>query len=166
MSTVKKKYTREVLGPIVANATSIAQVLKQLGLVVAGGNYSSLKGAIRRLGLSTAHFLGKRSNQGAAHKGTPKLTAKDVFLLDRRQGQRETAKVLRRCLQEAGVPERCASCNQGPVWKGRSLTLHVEHRDGNYLNNTLANLCFLCPNCHSQTATYCGRNIGRSRTVA
>ena len=36
--------------------------------------------------------------------------------------------------------------------------LQVDHIDGNYLNNLKDNLRFLCPNCHSQTSTWRGRN--------
>ena len=30
--------------------------------------------------------------------------------------------------------------------------------DGDSKNNKLDNLRFLCPNCHAQTDTYCGKN--------
>jgi hypothetical protein len=33
--------------------------------------------------------------------------------------------------------------------------------NGNRDDNRLENLRLLCPNCHSQTPTYCGRNWGR-----
>jgi len=44
------------------------------------------------------------------------------------------------------------------------IPLEVEHIDGNYLNNSEANLTLLCPNCHSLTATYKGANKGKGRT--
>lgn len=33
---------------------------------------------------------------------------------------------------------------------GRSLTLDVDHKNNNWLDDRLENLQFLCPNCHSQ----------------
>lgn len=43
-------------------------------------------------------------------------------------------------------------------WQGKEISLHLDHIDGNPRNNLLENLRLLCPNCHSQTNTYCGRN--------
>lgn len=45
-----------------------------------------------------------------------------------------------------------------PTWSGEDLTLDLDHIDGNNKNNEVENLRFLCPNCHSQTLTYKGRN--------
>ena len=48
-------------------------------------------------------------------------------------------------------------------WQGRPLVLELEHKDGNSDNNEITNVCLLCPNCHSQTATYKSKNMGNGR---
>lgn len=48
-------------------------------------------------------------------------------------------------------------------WNNQPITLEVEHKDGNSANNVCENLELLCPNCHSQTPTYKGRNKGNGR---
>lgn len=40
-------------------------------------------------------------------------------------------------------------------WNGIRLVLQLDHIDGDRLNNVLSNLRLLCPNCHSQTPTFC-----------
>jgi 5-methylcytosine-specific restriction endonuclease McrA len=43
-------------------------------------------------------------------------------------------------------------------WRGDPLNMHLDHINGVRNDNRLENLRMLCPNCHSQTATYGGRN--------
>lgn len=49
------------------------------------------------------------------------------------------------------------------TWLDQPITVEVEHMDGNSQNNQFENLTLLCPNCHSQTSTYKGRNKGNGR---
>ncbi|MFI5427715.1 hypothetical protein ACHMWU_14140 [Aeromicrobium sp. UC242_57] len=44
------KYTRELLEPIVAEATSVADVLRRLGLRANGGTHSHISRTIKRYG--------------------------------------------------------------------------------------------------------------------
>lgn len=50
--------------------------------------------------------------------------------------------------------EKCLLCGI-KNWNGKSLVLQQDHIDGNRKNNKRKNLRFICPNCHSQTDTYC-----------
>lgn len=56
----------------------------------------------------------------------------------------------------------CSKCNISE-WQNDSLTLELEHKNGNSSDSSPDNLCLLCPNCHSQTSTYKGRNKGNGR---
>ena len=52
---------------------------------------------------------------------------------------------------------KCSCCGISE-WNGKELVLQVEHKDGNNKNNTIDNVCWLCPNCHTQTSTWGSRN--------
>lgn len=53
--------------------------------------------------------------------------------------------------------ERCGLVD----WLGEPLTLALHHINGRRNDNRLENLMLLCPNCHSQTDTFAGRNGGQ-----
>jgi len=52
---------------------------------------------------------------------------------------------------------KCSKC-QIESWQGETIVLDLDHINGNNTDNRLINLRYLCPNCHSQTDTYKGRN--------
>ena len=52
---------------------------------------------------------------------------------------------------------KCNRCGLSE-WQGEKLTLEIDHKDGNHSNNVRENLEGLCPNCHSLTPTWRGRN--------
>jgi Zn finger protein HypA/HybF involved in hydrogenase expression len=58
------------------------------------------------------------------------------------------------------LENKCEICNL-TEWRGSPISLHLDHKDGNATNNNISNLRLLCPNCHSQTETYCGKNSKR-----
>lgn len=57
---------------------------------------------------------------------------------------------------------RCEEC-KNTEWLGNPINLELEHINGDSSDNNLINLKLLCPNCHSYTPTYKGKNIGNSK---
>jgi 5-methylcytosine-specific restriction endonuclease McrA len=56
---------------------------------------------------------------------------------------------------DMGVAETCAECGTGPMWRGKTMTLEVDHLNGDRSDDRLDNLRLLCPNCHAVTGTWC-----------
>jgi hypothetical protein len=149
-----RKHTREILERVVSQSESMAEVLRLLGLKEAGGNYCHIKRRIKEYGLDTAHF--KKYTTYLRH-GQNKKGAADVLVYNT-TGRRQAAHRLRRAMQECGVEYKCVSCGITDEYNGKPITLEVNHKDCDWLNNQLNNLEFLCPNCHSQMPNDAGKS--------
>ncbi|MFI1175019.1 HNH endonuclease signature motif containing protein [Streptomyces melanogenes] len=155
------RWTREVLEPVVAESTSVNEVLRRLGIEVVGGHHTNISRRIKAYGIDTSHF------RAPSRKGVPQPRTPEALLVEQEpdRARRIPSERLKRALTALGVGERCALCGTEPTWRGHPLPLEVDHIDGDWRNNRIENLRFLCPNCHSTTDTYRGRGKGRKASV-
>lgn len=84
----------------------------------------------------------------------------EPYFADRGHNRRSGLK--RRLLAEGGLVYACEWCETSE-WRGRALSLALHHINGDGADNRRENLLLLCPNCHSQTENYGGRNSVRRR---
>ena len=71
----------------------------------------------------------------------------------------------KRLIREGILKNNCTGCGIGPVWRGRSLSLEMDHINGNNKDNRLENLRILCLNCHAQTNTF-RRPKGKPKVIS
>ena len=104
----------------------------------------------------------KRSHKGNNHPGFPE-GAYIKGHISRRKNLKQ--KYIKLNFEDKPIPEqrrivlkeqgnKCLICAIDS-WNNKALTLHYDHIDGNRKNQKRDNVRFICPNCHSQTKTYC-----------
>ncbi len=150
MST--KRYTDEDLAKAVEDSFSYRNVLRLLGIKLAGGSQSHIKRRIEKLGLDVSHFTGQGHNRGK--RSNNRMSADQTLIFDADRTTRQSYKRLHRSLQEIGREYRCEICSNDGIWMGDKITLQIDHIDGDWKNNLRENLRYLCPNCHWQTSTH------------
>ncbi len=146
----------EELSRAIGLADSYAQAARLLGLGEGTGAQRRVKRMAQAAGLDTSHMLGKASGRGVRPGGRAPEPLETVLVRGRRV---HTANLRQRLLREGVLARVCAKC-QRDEWQGQPIPLELDHINGERSDNRLENLRVLCPNCHAQTSTYRGRNIG------
>ncbi|MEU2184432.1 HNH endonuclease signature motif containing protein [Streptomyces thermolilacinus] len=154
------KWTRDTLQAAVSASTNMCDVLRRLGLGVVGGHHTHISRRIRAYGIDTSHF---RAPDGRGKPWRPRTPEEVLVQQPSDRARRVPGDRLTRAMTALGVPERCALCGTGPVWRGRPLALEVDHVNGDWRDNRMGNLRLLCPNCHSVTDGYRGRGKRAAR---
>lgn len=155
-----RAYTPDQLQKAVSKSRSIRQTLLALGIRAEGGNYKTIRRDIDALRIDTSHFTGRGWRKDAVKPVTPPRPLKDVLVKD---SEISTTQVRRRLLREGLIDQRCDVCGISE-WMGQPLTIELDHVNGIHNDHQLENIRMLCPNCHSQTRTYRGRNSRRLRS--
>lgn len=111
-------------------------------------------------GVKKAHAAGRMKYDFNGNRGWRKGKF-NVGLLKR--NSTTSTETIRKVVLGLGLLEyKCAGAGcEISEWLGKKLTLELDHENGDRTDNRLKNLRFLCPNCHSQTPTFKGRNIRR-----
>jgi len=149
----------ELTVAVISNIT-MAGTLRELGLSTSPGNYKFVGARIKSLGLDTTHFRGRSHGSSIS----PRAKSLEEYLT---LGSAIGSSYLKTKVLRAGLlRNQCFECKLEPSWNGKDLTLQLDHINGDSSDNRIDNLRILCPNCHTQTKTFTGKNLpSRYRSV-
>lgn len=145
---------------IVKEKNNFTEILNHFGLKMHGANNRTLKDRIEYEKIDITHIIKSRNKMNKEHlkkiHEKNKIPLKKILVADSTYNTNFHLK--KRLLKEGLLKEECIDCGVGAIWNGKPLKLQLEHKNGISNDNRLENLCLLCPNCHSQTPTYCGKS--------
>lgn len=150
-------YDEQTFRNAVEKSFSIAQALTLLGLDPSGGsNYRNFNKSIKTFNIDTSHFTGQGHLKDKTHSWSKKTPLDKILVED--SSWNYTNGLRLRLIKENILANVCSECGISD-WNGKPISLHLDHINGKRKDNRIENLQILCPNCHSQTNTYCGKNI-------
>lgn len=158
--TLRRLITNNDLIKYSAKATSRRNLLILLGLNYENGSnirWANIK--ITECNINTTHWTGQGWSKGK--KVPPAVPAQDLNKLLIVGSKIGSSKLRQRLISANLLEYKCSICEISN-WCNQDLTLHLDHINGKHNDNRIENLRLLCPNCHSQTSTYCGKNKGNA----
>jgi 5-methylcytosine-specific restriction endonuclease McrA len=147
-----KDITDEEIIEACENSLSMAEASRKLDL-----SFTTFRRHAMRLGVYETNQTGV----GIQKKACIQIPTEDILVENSTYQNRVRLK--NRLIREGLLENCCAECGIGDVWNGKPLALHLDHINGVNNDNRIENLRLLCPNCHSQTETYAGKNVGKNK---
>jgi 5-methylcytosine-specific restriction endonuclease McrA len=104
-------------------------------------------------------IMGIKYDGNQSGKGTSKHRSDKMNLVEYLKNSKDiqTNKIRIKLLEEGYKEHKCEHCGL-TTWLDKPIPLELHHKDGDRTNNTLENFQLLCPNCHSFTDSYRGKN--------
>lgn len=139
---------------------------KQMGIAKSGSVYNwpeiqafydegnSRSTCLLRSGFSSAAWA-DAVKRGAIVARERSIPMEELLVQDRPQTTRTHLK--RRLLKAGLFTNHCYECGM-TQWRGKPIAFNLHHINGDGKDNRSENLTLLCPNCHSQTENFAGRN--------
>jgi len=156
-----KRYEKSKLEIIFKESFSIAEVCRKIGVRPVGGNYKTIKKYRKIYDIDDSHFTGQAWNIGkkSNHLGGKKMLLDEILVEN--STYTNTSNLKKKLIENNLKENKCEFCGINE-WNGKKISLHLDHKNGDNLDNRIENLRILCPNCHSQTETYCNSKIKSS----
>lgn len=155
---------KELLEKVAKESKCKREILEKVKLSTEGRNYYTLDKYLNKYNIDISHFLKKQETMRNLVSTSNRLNLEDIFC-NPTKSKLNNNKLKIRLFNYNLKEEKCEICGLGNKWNNKPIALQLDHIDGNNKNNLLENLRIVCPNCHSQTDTYAGRNIKNGNTL-
>ena len=145
-------WDEENLKIAINKSTCKSDILRNLNLSTNSGNFQTLERYVKKYNLNISHIIYDKSRD---NKFSNKYDNDEIFI---EHSPMSTKNIKNRIIKQNLIEYKCSDCGLTNIWNDKNLNLQLDHINGINDDNRLENLRFLCPNCHSQTDTYCAKN--------
>jgi len=143
------KHEKEYFIRVCEESRSACQAASRLGM-----HFNTFK----RYALKFGCYCPNQGLKGHRKNSGPRKIPLDS-ILNGEHPQYQTNKLKKRLIKEGIKNNVCEVCGLLGYWNNAPLIMELNHINGNKYNHDLDNLQTICPNCHSQTETFRGKNI-------
>ena len=148
---IKKEYLQDLLN----NKNSLSDVLRSLNLDIKGCSGALIR-RIKEDNLCTKKLEINRNNQRLIHIKTIQV-ARPLNEICVENSTYSRVNLKAKLIKLGILKYECYECKLSE-WRGKKICLQIDHINGTNNDHRIENLRLLCPNCHSQTNTYAGKN--------
>lgn len=157
--TLSTKYNETDFILAAQEARSWRDLSYRLGLTHSSTTKRQLERHALSLDVNTDHFLGRSWAKGKKVSGNEKWGRRwplEEILIEDSPFRGNCCRVKKRLIAAGLLVNQCLFCGI-TEWQGKPITLELDHINGKRMDYRIENLRILCPNCHSQTETFAGK---------
>ena len=156
---MKREFAIDKLIEYSDKCINMLDLCHKLGIENVGGeDYKEVRRLAKTLGIELK-FSYKKSYQANKFK---KIPFSEILVENSCYSNMSTLK--QRLVKEGLKEYKCEKCGI-TSWMGNDISLQIHHINGVHNDNRIENIQFLCPNCHSQTENYSGKNSNRENNT-
>jgi hypothetical protein len=136
-------------------------VCENLGISKTRAAVKCVQKWVKKLSLDASHFSDHAVERPKGSRKHPRYTIETLFIIDSMAAPKTVKDWL---IKHKLKPYQCEICGNPGVWRAASLSLIMDHINGEHTDHRLENLRFLCPCCNAQQSTF--SNGSKSKFVA
>lgn len=153
---MRNNYEEKYFTEIINKSINYTDVCRKLNVGTTKGNRDTIKKYISLYKLDINHFY--------IPHNYPKNKIELSDILVEYSNYIHTTSLKSRLYSEGLKERQCELCGQGEEWRGKKMSLILDHENGVHNDNRIENLRIVCPNCNATLDTHGGKNKGNFKS--